>query len=100
MNVVETIARMIDAEGAYAVATDSTLPDAKPMPFTTRQKYFQSVYEVKAVEIVCSLRRYSPKEMTAFLIDFEKKGWRRMGVPIDNPKFRDMVDRIIEEKYR
>lgn len=62
MNIVEQVARMIDAEGAYAVGYPSTDPSAQPIPFTTRQKYFQAKYEHLAVEIVKLVGNYPTGE--------------------------------------
>lgn len=97
-NLVEQIARMIDAEGAYAVGYPSTNP-SQPIPFTVRQKYFQAKYECLAIEIVKMLMAIERAKMRSDLIAWEKAGWLRLGVPINDPEFKDQADRIIEAKY-
>ena len=97
-NLVEQIAKMIDTEGAYAVAYPSTAP-SEPIPFTTRQKYFQAKYELLAIEIVKMLMAIERVKIRSDIIAWEKAGWLRMGVPINDPKFKEQADRIIEAKY-
>lgn len=98
MNIVEQVARIIDSEGAYGVAySDSAC--TQQIPFTTRQKYFQSKYEHLAVEIIKFIRRHDPQQVKDELIEFEKDGWRRLGVPIDDPSLRETADQTIREKY-
>lgn len=99
MNLVDQIARVIDKEGAFAVAFDSTGHDAKMHPHTTRQKYWQATYELMAVEILKRVRLYTHNEIRQHLIDFEKSGWLRLGVPVDDPNFKELANKIIEEKY-
>jgi len=86
----------MDIEGAYARITnwDGTLKE-----YTTRQLYFQAAYEVKAIEILKMTLRTGEVRIRSDLIEFEKEGWRRLGVPIDDPKFKDLADGIIREKY-
>lgn len=52
MNLVETLARIIDAEGAYAQHYDNSRDDAAPCEPTPRQRYFKAYYECKSVEIL------------------------------------------------
>ena len=100
MNLVETIARMIDAEGAYAVFYNNTSADAAPCEPTTRQKYFRAHYECKAIEILKLMAGQTPKKIRNDLIKFEKDGWKRLfekhGISLDQiPDF----EKIITEKY-
>lgn len=99
INLVDQIARIIDTEGAYSIAVDGTGPGAKMHPHTTRQKYWQAKYELLAIEILKRVGNYSRKEISEHLIEFEKAGWLRLGVPINDPKFKAMADKIIEAKY-
>jgi hypothetical protein len=94
MNIVEQVARMIDAEGAYAEYWGSSDPNAEPMPQTVRQKYFRTGYECKAIEILQLVTGMATEKIIADLIEFEKEGWRKLGVPID-----DVGNRIIHKKY-
>ena len=99
MNLVERIARMIDAEGAYYEAFNGTGPEAQKHDFTVRQKYFQANYELRAIEILNLLRPVGKDKIRNDLIEWEKFGWKRLGVPIDDPKFKEMADGIIEREY-
>lgn len=100
MNLVEQIARMIDAEGAYGVWYDNTCSGSEPVAPTTRQSYFRAHYECKAVEILKLLAGQTPKKIKADLVEFEKFGWERLfekhGLSLDQVPD---ADRIIKEKY-
>jgi len=100
MNLVEQVARMLDREGAYSVWYGTTSTDGKPLDFTTRQKYFQAVYEHLAVDILKFALNTGPSEIRKALVEFEKDGWRELGVPIDNAQISDEAHRIIEAKYK
>lgn len=96
MNIVETVARMIDAEGAYAKAFGGTDASSPAIPFTTRQKYFQAKYEMQAIEILKLAAGAGTDKIKADLIQFEKDGWKRLGVPLEQlPE----ADAIIAAKY-
>ena len=96
MNLVEQVARMIDAEGAYGVFYDNTRADASPCEPTVRQRYFQAYYECKAIELLKLLAGQTPAKIKRDLVEFEKEGWKRLGVPLEKlPE----ADKIIEGKY-
>ena len=99
MNLVEQIARMIDREGAYGIGFNGTGPNAQPHPFTTRQKYWQATYELLAVEILKKLMATPKDEIRNSLIEFERSGWLRLGVPVDDPQFKELADKTIADKY-
>ena len=99
MNLVEQVARMIDSEGAYGIAYPDSSGTSSPIPFSIRQKYFQAKYECLAIDIIKRLMAARHAEMRTDLIAWEKDGWRRLGVPIGDPKFKEDADRIIDAKY-
>lgn len=99
MNLVEKIARMIDAEGAFGEYYDNTGLDSGPMPPTARQEYFRAHYRNKAVQILMVLASISADRIKADLIEFEKEGWRQLKFPIDNPEIKPIADKIIADKY-
>lgn len=99
MNLVEQIARMIDAEGAYTEWFDGTDEDAKPHPLTPRQKYFQAKYECQAIEILKLIGVMNKATIRSDLIEWEKMGWMRLGVPIDRPDLKERAEEIIAGKY-
>lgn len=96
MRLVEEVARMIDQEGAYSEWCHT---DGTPVEPTVRQKYFQAKYECIAIDILKLVLKKSASEIRGELILFEKEGWRRLGVPIDDPRIKDEADRIIAEKF-
>lgn len=100
MNLVEQVARMIDAEGAYAEFYDNTREDAEPCEPTTRQKYFRAHYECKAIELLKLLAGQTPEKIKADLVEFERNGWERLfekhGLSLDQvPE----AEKIIRAKY-
>lgn len=99
MNIVEEIARMIDCEGAYGERFDNTRPEAKPCEPTTRQKYWRARYDHIAVGVVKRLAMFRSDELKSQLVEFEKAGWRKLNVPIDDPALKPSADRIIADKY-
>lgn len=102
MNLVEQIARQIDAEGAYGIGYPSTSPHALPIPFTTRQKYFQASYECKAIDLLKMLldAGFATDAVREELVQWEKFGWQRLGVNIElTPEIAAETDAIIRNKY-
>lgn len=102
LNIVERIARMIDAEGAYGMAFPGTNPAADPIPFTTRQKYFQADYELKAIHILKMLLSagLATEEVREQLVAWEKHGWARLGINIEpDAETAALTDLTIREKY-
>jgi hypothetical protein len=101
LNLVEQVARMLDAEGAYGEWYDNSSFDAEPMPPTPRQNYFRAHYECKAIEILKLLAGQTPENIRADLIEFEKEGWKRefakRGLAFDQ---LPGAAQIIEAKYR
>lgn len=99
-NLVERIARMIDAEGAYSTWMNSADADAKQHPFSTRQLYFQSSYELKAIEILKALAGVPLETIRADLIEWEKLGWERLGININqDAETKTVADDVIAKKY-
>lgn len=96
MNLVERIARIIDAEGAYAEAYDGTGGNARLHELTTRQKYFRAKYELKATQILKLVLSYNAETIKKMLIEFEMDGWRKLGIPVDDP----LLSKTVVEKYK
>ena len=94
MNLVEEIARMIDDEGAYSVASTGT-DGGEPIPFTTRQKYFQAKYECRAIELLKKIGGLTSTAIRTDLIEWEMRGWKGRGMPVDDP----VLSKIIADKY-
>ena len=94
MNIVERVARTTDAEGAYSEWYDGTSAKT-PIESTTRQKYFRAKYECDAVAILKVALEMDPESIRADLVKFEVSGWGRLGIPIEDPALR----KIIEDKY-
>lgn len=94
MNIIEQVARMLDAEGAYGDFQGS--PESAVAYVRSRQNYFRAHYECKAIELLKLMLTYKPEDVRAALIEFEKDGWRKLGVPLD--KLPD-ADKIIFAKY-
>lgn len=100
MNLVEQIARLIDHEGAYSVWLDGTGPDAKEHPLTTRQKYYQAKLELDAIAILKLVAGVPLERIKADLIEHEKMGWKRLGIPIDrDDETKATTNEIIAKKY-
>ena len=99
MNLVEQVARMIDAEGAYGAFYNNTRADAKPCEPTTRQKYFRAHYECKAIEILKMLAGQTSAKIKADLVEFETLGLKKLlgkhGISLD--QLPD-ADKIIADK--
>jgi hypothetical protein len=96
VNLVEKIARMMDKEGAYSTGYPSTNPKTKPIPFSTRQKYWQSTYECIAIDILNLISSISKDQIKEDLIEWEKYNWERLG--LSKEVIRNLHD-IIKEKY-
>ena len=96
MNLVEQIARMIDAEGAYSEWYENTSDGIEPAEPTTRQKYYRAKYESKAVDILRTLMRHDQRSIRQALIDFEKEGWKKYGIDVDALR----MSKVVEDKYK
>jgi len=91
-DIVIRVAKMIDP-GAFAVWFDCSSDDAKPVPPDTRKKYMRSRAICLANDILklASATRDLPK----VLAESEAAWWKLMGVPVDDPKLR----KVIDDKY-
>lgn len=98
-NLVEQIAKMLDTEGAFAEFFDLTDPEAKPMPPTTRQKYFQARYKHTAVMILDMLLNISHDKIKEDLVEYEKRMWQELGLDLNKPEIKDMANKLIQDKY-
>lgn len=98
-NLIDEIARMLDSEGAFAEFFDLADPEAKPMPLTPRQKYFQARYRHLAVQILNRVLNLSHEEIREELIAFEKKLWKELGLDLIKPEIKDMANKLIQDKY-
>jgi hypothetical protein len=96
MNIVEKIARMVDREGAYSEWQDAT---GKIVPPSIHQEYFQALYESLAVDLLKLFLTLNAKEVREELVEFEKNGWRKLGVPIDDPRIKKQADELIAAKF-
>ncbi len=88
-DIVVRIAKVIDP-GAFADWWDGTGPAAKKHEPSVRARYYQSVAMAEAQEILKTLAKMPDwKEQAA---SAEADAWRDMGVPVDEPVLRKIVD--------
>lgn len=97
MSIVEKAAAIIEP-GAYA--TDwfgGTGPDARPVKLSglseSRRNYFRASAECRAIEILRIAASMTQAELRAALIEYERDGWRRLGLPMDDPELREVIER-------
>ena len=96
--LIDVIAKMIDSEGAFSANYTTTGLGSKPIPPSSRQKYFQAKYRHTAVKIVRLLLDRSHEDLIKELVSFEKNAWKELGVDMTIPEIKDMVDKLIENK--
>ncbi len=98
-NLIDDLAKMLDSEGAFASFFDLADTEAKPMPPTSRQKYFQARYRHLAVKILNRVLNLSHDEIREELIAFEKKLWKELGLDLNKPAIKNMAEDLIKDKY-
>lgn len=98
-SLIDEIAKMLDSEGAFAEFFNLADPEAKPMPPTPRQKYFQARYRHLAVQILNRVLNLSHEKIREELIAFEKKLWKELGLDLNKPAIKDLAENMIEDKY-
>lgn len=84
------VARIVDPS-AFTEWWDGSGPEAKLREPDVRQRYNQSRALVKAGEILRLLAKTPDWQRQA--ADSEANRWRDMGVPVDLPELREIIDR-------
>ncbi len=78
--LITRLARIIDTEGAYSKYYSSTSLESE-LPLTSRQKYFQSKYEIDILTILNFIKGMTKEQIDSEIAKHSDECCKRLNIP-------------------